>query len=342
MDESLNLTTTRSMAAPLAAVWAAWTDPTAIARWWGPAGFGSTVNELDVRDGGRFDVVMHGPDGTDFANVYVFNRVREQRQIVFTHLGSERFGLAPYQAVVDMAGDGGRTRVVMTATYASSEEKRKHVETFGAVDGSRQLLERWEEEARRIAQASPNASTRVAEVSDALTRLAHDAEARFGKLSAARLNWKPGHGAWSVAQCFDHLITTQTHYFPVLERLASGPVSPSVWERYSPFSRFFGRFLIRTLDPANARKTKTVSKSQPSASDLRGDVISRFAEHQRDLVGRLRALPTDLDLERVIITSPLSSVVTYSLDDCLTILVVHGRRHLGQAERVTTATGFPS
>jgi uncharacterized damage-inducible protein DinB len=179
-------------------------------------------------------------------------------------------------------------------------------------------------------------------VSAALTRLAHDAESRFGTLSAEQLNWKPAPGAWSVAQCFDHLITTQIHYFPVLERLANGPVPQSAWERYSPFSGFFGRFLIRALDPGNSRKTKTAAKSEPSASDLGDEVIDRFTEHQRELVDRLKALPTALDPKRVIITSPLSNIVTYSLDDCLTILVVHGRRHFVQAERVTTAAGFPS
>ena len=51
--------------APVAKVWAAWIDPVKIAKWWGPADFHSTVRELEVREGGRFDVVMHGPDGTD-------------------------------------------------------------------------------------------------------------------------------------------------------------------------------------------------------------------------------------------------------------------------------------
>lgn len=42
--------------------------------------------------------------------------------------------------------DGG-TRVVLLARYASAEDKRRHVEDFGAVEGSRQLLERLEQQA---------------------------------------------------------------------------------------------------------------------------------------------------------------------------------------------------
>lgn len=148
MDDSYTLITTRDIDAPLENVWAAWKDPTRIARWWGPAGFRSTVEELDVREGGHFRVIMHGPDGTDYPNLYVFDRVAEPSQLVYTNTGSERFGLAPFQSVVDMEADGDRTRVVLKARFSSDEDRRKHVEEFHAIEGSRQLLQRLEEQAR--------------------------------------------------------------------------------------------------------------------------------------------------------------------------------------------------
>lgn len=175
-----------------------------------------------------------------------------------------------------------------------------------------------------------------------LLALADEATAQFGSLSADQLNWKSSSASWSVGQCFDHLVTIQTLYFPQLLRLSTEPPTPSAWERFSPFSSLFGRLLIRSLRPDNARKTKTASISEPSASHLEEGTIERFAAHQRDLVRQLRALPTDLDPRKVIVTSPLSRFITYSLDDCLTILVVHGKRHFGQAVRVTEASGFPA
>jgi uncharacterized protein YndB with AHSA1/START domain len=107
------------MDAQLSRVWDAWNDPDMIAKWWGPAGFHSTVRELDVRKGGRFEVIMHGPDGTDYPNVYVFDRVEELKQLVYTNLGSEQFGLAPFQSVVDLEAVGNKTRVVLKARSAS-------------------------------------------------------------------------------------------------------------------------------------------------------------------------------------------------------------------------------
>lgn len=179
------------------------------------------------------------------------------------------------------------------------------------------------------------------EASNALKHIGHDANLRFGTLTPEQLNWKPALGSWSVAQCFDHLIITQTYYFPLLDRLTGGAYAPTAWERFSPFSGLFGRMLIRALDPDNTRKTKTVARSEPSQSDLDRDIIQRFAEHQDELVARVEKLPVGLRLGKVIVTSPLSKLVTYSLDDCLAILVVHGQRHFRQAERVTTTAGFP-
>jgi len=126
-------------------IWSAWTDPAAIARWWGPDGFTSTVRELDVRDGGRFDVVMHGPDGSDFANVYVFERIVVAERVVYVHQGSAVHGLAPSRSVMEIdRGDAEapRTRVTLRASYASDADRRRHLEDFQAVAGARQLLER--------------------------------------------------------------------------------------------------------------------------------------------------------------------------------------------------------
>lgn len=148
MDDKYTITTTIEINAPVAQVWAAWTNPEKIAKWWGPAGFHSTVKKLEVRQGGRFEIIMHGPDGTDYPNLYVFDHIEEQKQLIYTSTGSEEFGLAPYQAIFDMEGVGSKTQIVFKARYISEEEKRKHVEDFHAIEGSLELLQRLEEQAR--------------------------------------------------------------------------------------------------------------------------------------------------------------------------------------------------
>jgi hypothetical protein len=182
---------------------------------------------------------------------------------------------------------------------------------------------------------------RAQEVTAELSRTTVEARARFGDLSPEQLNWKPAPDSWSVGQCFDHLITTHSLNLPILQQLKAGSVKPSFWERYSPFSGFFGTILIRSMRPENLKKSKTSPKAEPSTSEIDGHIVERFAAHQAELIDRIGNVPAEIDPERTIITSPLLSFVTYSLDDCFTILVVHGQRHLGQARRVTESAGFP-
>jgi hypothetical protein len=70
-------------------------------------------------------------------------------------------------------------------------------------------------------------------------------------------------------------------------------------------------------------------------------IVDRFDRHQAELIEHIRGIPGSIDRQRTIVTSPLAAFVTYSLDDCLTILVVHEQRHLQQAKRVMEAGAFP-
>ena len=181
---------------------------------------------------------------------------------------------------------------------------------------------------------------RLNKVTDDLSSVAVEATQAFGGLSPAQLNWKPDEKSWSVAQCLDHLITTHSQYFSLFERLSSGKAVPTTWEKISPLSGFFGRFLIKSLDPANLKKMKAPGKAQPSASEIDDDIVKRFSEHQQQLIDHLQKITSDLDRAKTIVTSPLLSIVTYSLDDTLTILVVHCQRHIGQAKRVVENENF--
>jgi uncharacterized protein YndB with AHSA1/START domain len=69
--------------APRKMVWEAWTDPKQVAQWWGPKGFTTTIEEMDVRPGGVWKQVMHGPDGTDYSNESVFLDVVLYERLVY-------------------------------------------------------------------------------------------------------------------------------------------------------------------------------------------------------------------------------------------------------------------
>jgi len=77
--------TSRQLASGPAAVFAAFSDASRLARWWGPAGFHNTFEICDFQPGGRWKFTMHGPDGTAYANESVFTEIERDRKVVIDH-----------------------------------------------------------------------------------------------------------------------------------------------------------------------------------------------------------------------------------------------------------------
>ncbi|MEO6393426.1 MAG: DinB family protein [Pyrinomonadaceae bacterium] len=174
-----------------------------------------------------------------------------------------------------------------------------------------------------------------------LNAITADAKSEFGALSAAQINWKPAADKWSIAQCFDHLINANVAFFPEMERIIAGGRKNSTWESISPFTGFIGRWMIKSLDPKSQKRLPAPKQALPSTSDVDPAIIDRFAENQAK-VHALIAATDGIDLKKTVITSPFLKVATYSLLDGFQIVAVHERRHLGQAQRVMQAPGFPA
>ena len=171
--------------------------------------------------------------------------------------------------------------------------------------------------------------------------IANDARKVFGNLTKDQLNWKPSPERWSVAQCFDHLISSNSGYLPIIDDVLKGQKKSSIWQKLPLLPGLWGQILIKSLDPRQTRKMKAPKRFQPAQSDVSGSIIHDFAGQQEQLIQKIKAT-ANLDLERIVITSPAASLITYSLMDAYRIIVVHERRHFQQAQRVTEETGFPT
>jgi uncharacterized protein YndB with AHSA1/START domain len=78
-----SLTIKRRFNASPAKVYAAWTDPKMIARWFGPTGVERVEAETDLRVGGRYHITMHVPgDQHDVMGVY--REIVRNEKLVFT------------------------------------------------------------------------------------------------------------------------------------------------------------------------------------------------------------------------------------------------------------------
>lgn len=175
-------------------------------------------------------------------------------------------------------------------------------------------------------------------VIDGFGAVTSEVRRRFGVLTREQLDWRPPSGGWSVAQCLDHLVRTTDSYGDDFRAIAEGRYRARAWARLSPFSRYFGRFL-REQQERDDRKTKTVARFVPP-SDVGAGIVERFARSQDELAALIRAA-ANADWDRTIVSSPFSGLVTYSLADAYAIMLVHQRRHVRQAVRVTEEPGFP-
>ena len=82
-DREINIV--RVIAAPVAKVFAAFSDPKGMAKWWGPNGFTTTTHKMDFRVGGSWTYTMHGPDGTDYPNHVSYTAIEPGHTIAYDH-----------------------------------------------------------------------------------------------------------------------------------------------------------------------------------------------------------------------------------------------------------------
>lgn len=159
-------------------------------------------------------------------------------------------------------------------------------------------------------------------------------------ISLAQLNWKPSAEGWSIAQCLDHLIVSDSSYFLVLKKITDGNYKMNFWERNNPFSAICGRMMKNQLKEQVVRKFRAPKIFQPSQSKMKIEVIKRYHKNL-DIFLEFISNCRNVDIDRTIITSPAIRIVTYSLRDALSFLIQHEHRHINQAIRVKSNENFP-
>lgn len=167
-----------------------------------------------------------------------------------------------------------------------------------------------------------------------------DTSAAFGKLTPEQLNWKPNPEKWSVGQCFEHLMITNGPYIPIFEGLLKGEIKKSFAQRLPFLPGILGKLVINAVSPATTRKIKARADFSPASSSVKPDIIDSFLDQQQKLFTLIRAAGK-LPLDKIIITSPILSIVTYSALNAVRIVTAHERRHFLQAKRVTEENGYP-
>lgn len=146
LDIPNQIVTTRRYDAPRDLVWRVFTQRGHVEKWWGPVGFTTTTSEMDVRPGGLWRHVMHGPDGTDYPNCVRYSVVEPPSRLEWAH--DDDSGGAPWFHCVVTFEDapGGGTLLTLRHIFPDGAARDHNIRTYGSVQGAIDTTDRLGEQ----------------------------------------------------------------------------------------------------------------------------------------------------------------------------------------------------
>jgi uncharacterized protein YndB with AHSA1/START domain len=132
------LITIREVNANIEKAFRSWTDPNHLAKWWGPKGFTNTFNVHDLRPGGKWSFIMHGPDKRDYPNECVFIKIEKPNFVSWNHIPKPVFQVQTSFEEITKE----RTKITFRMIFENPEEcdtlrsfiEEKNEENFDKLD----------------------------------------------------------------------------------------------------------------------------------------------------------------------------------------------------------------
>ncbi|NJD22334.1 MAG: polyketide cyclase [Melioribacter sp.] len=135
--EDREIKISRLLNAPIELVWHVWTNPDHIKNWWGPNGFSNTISKMEVKPGGEWNLIMHGPDGVDYVNKSIFTEVIKFKKIVYEHISHPKF-----VATIEFESLNNQTELSWHMLFESKDQFIQVVKTFKADEGLKQNVDK--------------------------------------------------------------------------------------------------------------------------------------------------------------------------------------------------------
>lgn len=140
----------REFQAPRELVWEAWTNPDHIVHWWGPNGFTNTILEMNVKPGGVWRYIMHGPDGTDYPNRITFREVVKPKLLTYRHSSDIENDPGEFEVTVNFEAKGKATELTMRMVFKTKEMRDFVANKYGAIEGGNQTMNKLGEYLTRM------------------------------------------------------------------------------------------------------------------------------------------------------------------------------------------------
>ena len=140
----LTVTVISDFDASIEQVWALWSDPRKLERWWGPPTYPATFENHDLIPGGEVTYFMTGPEGDRHRGKWRVTAVDPPTSLEFADVfadadGKPIAGMPVSRVRVRLTERSSGTRMEMRSKFDSREDLEKWLST-GTLEGQQQAI----------------------------------------------------------------------------------------------------------------------------------------------------------------------------------------------------------
>ncbi|MFJ2544775.1 SRPBCC domain-containing protein [Microbacterium sp. NPDC087589] len=209
--ENLTMTVAADLAAPIERVWAAYSDPRQLERFWGPPGWPATFTRWDHTVGGKADYTMNGPRGEKASGTWEFLRIDAPRSFEVLDAFADESGtpdadLPSMRMTFTFESTAEGARMVNTS-YFDSLEALEQIVAMGAVEGTKLAMSQLDAVLQDLRDYAQGKGTQVELLDDVHVRITRLVEGPRELVWRAHNDpelikqWLLGPDGWEMTEC---------------------------------------------------------------------------------------------------------------------------------------------
>jgi Uncharacterized conserved protein len=209
--EALTMTLVADFAAPAERLWAAFTDPRQLDRFWGPPGWPATFTEFDFAIGGHARYHMTSPQGERSSGAWEFLAIDEPRGFdvldsFVNDIGEPLEGMPAMRVTFRFDETEAGSRLT-NVTYFDSAEALEQVIGFGAIEGSTMAINQLDRVLEGLRAYAQGKGTRTELLDDQHVRITRLIDGPRDLVWRAHVEpelmqqWLLGPDGWRFVEC---------------------------------------------------------------------------------------------------------------------------------------------
>jgi uncharacterized protein YndB with AHSA1/START domain len=209
--ENLTMTVIADLAAPIERVWAAYSDPRQLERFWGPPGWPATFRAWEHSVGGRALYTMHGPRGETASGAWEFLAIDAPHgfDVIDSFVDDDGTAIPDLPAMrmtfrFESTAEGTR---MVNISHFDSAAALEQVVAMGAVEGTTMAMSQLDAVLQDLRDYAQGKGTQVEKLDDTHVRITRLIEGPRDLVWRAHNDpelmkqWLLGPDGWEMTEC---------------------------------------------------------------------------------------------------------------------------------------------